>query len=185
MVCFWLTMPKRGVCVSTTRRSISSLWPVMSACSGAAKPSAAASAGTSCTRPSVIMMAPATRSGGTSASVELSAENSRVPSFSPSACPASATRTSRPGMWLSRSTSALRTSSVCLLRSPKSWLGLLSTMTAATEGIGSRSSRVKDGLASASTIRPSAMARSTAPRLRASNSSTEITTDAPKAAQTT
>ena len=45
-----------------------------------------------------------------------------------------------------------RAASVCALRSPKFWLGLLSTMTAATEGIGSRSSRVSDGLASASTI---------------------------------
>ena len=113
MVCDCPTMPKRGVCVSTTRRSISSSWPVISACSGAAKPSAAASAGTSCTRPSVIMMAPATRSGGTSASVEDSAENSRVPSVSPSASPASATRTSRPGMRLSRSTSVARAASVC------------------------------------------------------------------------
>ena len=104
MVCDCPTMPKRGVCVSTTRRSISSRWPVISACSGAAKPSAAASAGTSCTRPSVIRMAPATRSGGTSASVADKAENSRVPSVSPSAAPASATRTSRPGMRLSRST---------------------------------------------------------------------------------
>src|SRR5664280_699089 len=46
---------------------------------------AAASPGTSCTRPSVIRMAPATRSGGTSASVADKAENRRVPSVSPSA----------------------------------------------------------------------------------------------------
>ena len=59
-------MPKRGAATSTTRRSRSLLWPVISACTGAAKPSAAASAGTSCTRPSVIRMAPATRSCGTS-----------------------------------------------------------------------------------------------------------------------
>ena len=171
MVCDCPTMPKRGVCVSTTRRSISSAWPVISACTGAAKPSAAASAGTSCTRPSVIRIAPATRSGGTSASVADSAENSRVPSVSPSASPASTTRTSRPGMRLSRSTSVARAASVCALRSPKFWLGLLSTMTAATEGIGSRSSRVNEGLASASTISASASARIGAPRLRASSSS--------------
>ena len=185
MVCDCPTMPKRGVCVSTTRRSISFLWPVISACNGAAKPSAAASAGTSCTRPSVIRIAPATRSGGTSASVADSAENSRVPSVSPSAAPASATRTSRPGMRLSRSTKAARAACVCALRSPKSWLGLLSTMTATTEGIGSRSSRVKEGLASASTISPSASARIAAPRLRASSSMTEISAAAPKAAHTT
>ena len=70
-------------------------------------------------------------------------------------------------MRLSRSTSVARAASVCAVRSPKFWLGLLSTMTAATEGIGSRSSRVSDGLASASTISASAMARSGAPRLRA------------------
>ena len=44
------------------------------------------SAGTSWTRPSVIRMAPATRSGGTSARPAASAANSRVPSVSPSAC---------------------------------------------------------------------------------------------------
>ena len=58
--------------------------PVISAWTGAAKPSAPASAGTSWTRPSVIMMAPAMRSGGTSASAEPSAVNKRVPSVSPS-----------------------------------------------------------------------------------------------------
>src|SRR6185295_17161710 len=86
-------MPKRGVSVRTIRRSISSFWPVISACSGADNPSVEASVGTSCTRPSVIKTAPATRSGGTSASVDDSAENSLVPSVSPSAAPASATRT--------------------------------------------------------------------------------------------
>ena len=42
-------------------------------------------------------------------------------------------------------------------RSPNSWLGLLSTTTTATEVSGSRSSRVSDGLASASTNSASAM----------------------------
>src|SRR6266571_3781171 len=41
-------MPKRGVETSTTRRSRSSLRPVTSACTGAEKPSAAASPGKSC-----------------------------------------------------------------------------------------------------------------------------------------
>src|SRR5579885_2968619 len=184
-VCDWLTMPKRGVLVSTTRRSISLAWPVISACSGAAKPRAEASAGTSWTRPSVIMMAPAMLSGGTSASVEVSAENSRVPSLAPSASPASATRTSRPGMRRRRASSAACAASVCWARSPNCWLGLLSMMTAATEGIGSRSSRVNEGLASASTMRPSATARITAPRLRAISSTMAISAAAPKAAQTT
>ena len=71
----------------------------------------------------------------------------------------------------SRSASAARAASVCLVRSPKSWLGLLSTTTAATEVSGSRSSRVSEGLASASTNSASATARTQAPRLRASNSS--------------
>src|SRR5882672_10486551 len=96
-VCCWRTMPKRGAATRTTRRSRSSGAPVISACSGAAKPSAPTSAGTSWTRPSVIMKAPATRSGGTSESVAVSAWNSRVPSVSPSACPASTTRSSSPG----------------------------------------------------------------------------------------
>ena len=74
-------------------------------------------------------------------------------------------------MRLSRSMRAARAASVCCVRSPKFWLGLLSTMTAATEGIGSRSSRVSEGLASASTISASASARSGAPRLRATSSS--------------
>ena len=51
-------------------------------------------------------------------------------------------------------------------RSPKPWLGLLSMMTAATEVSGSRSSRVNEGLASASTRQASAPARTKAPRAR-------------------
>ena len=52
-----------------------------------------------------------------------------------------------------------RTASVCCVRSPNSWLGLLSMTTAATEVSGSRSSRVNDGLASASTNSASATMR--------------------------
>ena len=62
--------------------------------------------------------------------------------------------------------SAARAASVCFARSPKFWLGLLSTTTTATEVSGSRSSRVSDGLASASTSSASASARTSAPRLR-------------------
>ena len=82
-----------------------------------------------------------------------------MPSVSPSDCPASTVRTSSPGMRPSRSISAARAASVCCWRSPKFWLGLLSTTTAATEVSGSRSSRVKEGFASASTISNSAMVR--------------------------
>src|SRR3984893_7339362 len=149
---------------------------------GAAKPSAPASCGTSWTRPSVIMMTPATRSVGTSASIVPSAVNSRVPSVSPSACPAATTRTSRPGIWPSRSTTAARAASVCCVRSPKFWLGLLSTTTTATEESGSRSSRVSDGLASASTTSASASARIVAPRLRDTNSNSARMTAAAMAA---
>src|SRR5580704_4905165 len=185
IVCDWPTMPKRGAAIKATRRSRSSLLPVMSAWIGAAKPSAPASCGTSWTRPSVIMMTPATRSVGTSASVVPSAVNNRVPSVSPSDWPASMTRTSRPGIWLSRSTTAVRAASVCCVRSPKFWLGLLSTTTTATEESGSRSSRVSDGLASASTTSPSASARIVAPRLRDTNSNSARMTAAATAAHNT
>src|SRR5580704_485856 len=131
------------------------------------------------------MMTPATRSVGTSASVVPSAVNSRVPSVSPSAWPASTTRTSRPGIWLNRSTTAARAASVCCVRSPKFWLGLLSTTTTATDESGSRSSRVSDGLASASTTSPSASARIVAPRLRDTNSNSASTTAATMAAHNT
>ena len=157
------------------RRSRSPEWPLMSAWTGAWKPSVPALAGTSCTRPSVMKNAPAMRSVGTSESVAESAENSFVPSVSPSACPASATRTSRPLMARNFSSSASRARSVCLARSPKLWLGLLSTMTAATEESGSRASRVKEGLASASRIMASAAARHNAPRARRSSETATMT----------
>src|SRR6478736_7058530 len=149
---------------------------------GAARPGAFASAGASCTRPSVIMTAPATRSGGTSASAAPSAVKSRVPSVSPSDCPASTTRTSSPGMRRSRSSTAARASSVCRVRSPKFWLGLLSTTTTATALSGSRSSRVSDGLASASAMSSSATTRIAPPRLRETIKSSASTTAAAIAA---
>src|SRR5258706_2594795 len=74
-----------------------------------------------------------------------------------------------PGVTMRRSScspSRLILTSVCAARSPKFWLGLLSTTTTATEESGSRSSRVSDGLPSASTSSASAPARMSAPRLR-------------------
>ena len=65
-----------------------------------------------------------------------SAEKSLVPSVSTSAAPASGHAHFETGIRLSRSTSVSRVCSVCRVRSPKFWLGLLSTMTAATEGNG-------------------------------------------------
>ena len=71
------------------------------------------------------------------------------------------------------------------LRSPKFWLGLLSTTTATTEDSGSRSSRVNDGLASASTIIASASARINAPRLRTKQQQRPRSARAPSAAHST
>ena len=185
MVCTCPTMPKRGAAAIAMRRSRSSLRPVIRACTGAWNPIAAALAGMSCTRPSVIRKAPATRSTGTSDSADDSAPNSCVPSVSPSAWPASTTRTSTPLIFLRLSTSASRAFSVSRVRSPKFWLGLLSITTAATDDSGSRSSRVNDGLASASRISASAATRTAAPRARPSNSSAAITTMAASAIQST
>src|SRR6266849_1075834 len=81
-------------------------------------------------------------------------------------------------MRLSRCTRAASEDSVCAVRSPKLWLGLLSITTAATEGRGSRSSRVSDGLASAATRSTSAIVRISAPRVRLANSSSAITATA-------
>ena len=179
------TMPKRGAAEIAMRRSRSSLRPVTSACTGAVNPSAAALAGMSWTRPSVIMNAPATRSVGTSDNADDSAPNSLVPSVSPSACPASTTRTSSPLICFRLLTSASRACSVSRVRSPKPWLGLLSMTTAATDDSGSRSSRVKDGLASASRISASAATRTAAPRERPSSSRPAITTIAASAIHST
>ena len=170
MVCDCPTIPKRGVVTSTTRRSRSLARPVIRACTGAAKPSDAASVGTSCTRPSVTMSAPATRSCGTSESAVVSALKRRVPSVSPSAWPASTKRTSMPATLPSRSAISARTASVCRGRSPNSWLGLLSITTTATEVKGSRSSRVIDGLPSASTNSVIAAMRIHLPRALANTS---------------
>ncbi len=184
IVCDWPTMPKRGAAMRTTRRSRSLAVPVMRAWTGAAKPSAPTSAGTSWTRPSVMKTAPATRSGGTSASVALRAENRRVPSVSPSAWPASTTRISMPGMRCRRWVIAARAASVCAARSPKFWLGLLSTTTTATEDSGSRSSRVSDGLARARTSSARAPVRISAPRLRDTSSSAAMAAASAAAAHT-
>ena len=70
--------PRSARCGGRARRAR----PVTRACIGAAKPSAAALAGMSWTTPSVIRMAPPTRSGGTSASALESAPNRAVPSLS-------------------------------------------------------------------------------------------------------
>ena len=90
-----------------------------------------------------------------------------------------------PLIFLRLSTSASRACSVSRVRSPKFWLGLLSITTAATDDSGSRSSRVNDGLASASRISASAATRTAAPRARPSSSRTAITTIAASAIHST
>src|SRR6202158_3517208 len=165
------TMPKRGAAVTAMRGARSSLRPGIRACTGAWNPTAAAFAGMSCTRPSVIRKAPATRSIGTSDSADDSAPNNLVPSVSPSAWPAS---TTPPGA-----------AAVSGGREPKFWLGLLSITTAATDDNGSRSSRVNDGLPSASRMSASAVTRPAAPRARPSSSNPAITTMAAAASQST
>src|ERR1700694_2931890 len=185
MVCGCPTMPNRGAAEVAMRPSPSSLRPVIRACPGAWNPTAAAFGGMSCTRPSVIRKAPATRSIGTSDSADDSAPNNLVPSVSPSAWPASTTRTSNPLIFLRLSTSASCACAVSRVREPKFWLGLLSITTAATDDNGSRSSRVNDGLASASRMSASAVTRTAAPRARPSSSNPAITTMAAAASQST
>src|SRR5438132_1093546 len=83
-----------------------------------------------------------------------------------------------------RSATAARASSACLARSPNSWLGLLSVTTTATEVRRSRSSRVMEGLASASTNSASATVRARAPRLRPNTIRIERANATPAAAHT-
>ena len=85
----------------------------------------------------------------------------------------------------SRCVTAARAASVCFSRSPKLWLGLLSTTTTATEGSASRSSLVSDGLASASAAKASATARTSAPRLLITISSSAATVATAIAAHST
>ena len=72
-------MPNFGAFSTSMRRSNSSGCPVSSACTGASKPRPAALFGTSCTWPSVIMMTPASRSGGVLASARLRSAKRLVP----------------------------------------------------------------------------------------------------------
>ena len=141
-VCSPPTRPKRGARKISSLRSNSPGLPVISACTGALKPSAVALPGTSCTSPSVIMTTPASRSGGTSASALPRSVKSMVPSRSPSlAVEEECTkRRSRLGKLLSRSSSVLRMASVRSLRPAMVWLWLSSTTTARMSLSGSRSS---------------------------------------------
>ena len=147
MVCGWPTMPKRGAVMSTTRRSRSSRRPVISAWSGAVKPSAR-DIGRHVVHAAVGDRGSRRRRGR--------AARRPAPRRAPrtAACrrfrrrpgPPRRSALRGPGCAPSRSASAARAASVCAVRSPKFWLGLLSTTIAATEVSGSRSSRVNDGI---------------------------------------
>ena len=134
MLCGSSRMAKRGARSSTMRRSCSSSSPVISACSGALKPSAAAFSGTSATMPSVTKIAPAICSGGTSSTSLVSSEKSAVPS--PSGRSAARTsRSSKPPSacepLLQRGDRRLASAPV---RSPRLWLALSSTTSATMPG---------------------------------------------------
>ena len=160
------TRPKRGALSKRMRRSFSWSLPVISACSGALK--SGAPGGASCTSPSVIMMAPPMRDGGTSRKAPSSAPNSRVSvrSSAASDLPASTTRTSNCLKRPRRCCSPASASSVCLVRSPISWLWLRSTISATTLFSGSRSSLRNTGLNSAAASASRATKRRTPPRWR-------------------
>src|SRR5581483_9428456 len=167
-------MPKRGAVITWSLRSYSSGLPVRSACTGASKPSAAAEAGTSCTSPSVLMITPARRSGGTSDKAWPRSVNNMVPSRSLSAEVEAEwiQRTSRLGTDLSLSSRSLRICSVRAVRPAIAWLWLSSTTTASTSLRGSRSSRFRCGLASARRRSAKLNRRKTAPRRARQNKRT-------------
>jgi len=158
------------------RRSNSSGWPVSSACTGASKPSVCADFGTSCTWPSVIMMTPASRSGGVLASAALRSANRLVPdAVSPVGREDVTQRTCRLAMPASLVSSSRRMAAVCSGRPPIDWLRLSSTTTMAMLARLSRSSCRSVGLERASNSAASDRARSRAPRLRRSSSSATST----------
>ena len=177
MVCDCPTMPKRGVVTSTTRRSRSFGRPVISACTGAAKPSVAASVGTSCTRPSVMKIAPATRSFGTSVERRLQRrEQARAVGLAAgfAGLDEAHLEIGDAAEPLGRARRAPLRSAWCGRRIPGS--RSCRPRRSTTEVRGSRSSRVNEGLASASTNSASAAARTNAPRLREASSRTASTT---------
>ena len=166
------------------RRSNSSGWPVSSACTGASKPSVCADFGTSCTWPSVIMMTPASRSGGVLASALLRSANRLVPAaVSPVGLEEVTQRTCRLAMPPSLASSSRRMAAVCSGRPAMVWLVLSSTTTMAMLARLSRSSCRSVGLASASSSAASDSARSSAPRLRRNSSSATSTTASAAPAQ--
>ena len=159
------------------RRSNSSGCPVSSACTGASKPSVCADLGTSCTWPSVIMMTPASRSGGVLASALLRSANRLVPdAVSPVGRDEVTQRTCRlPPRAASLASRSRRIAAVCSGRPAIDWLRLSSTTTMAMLERLSRSSCRSVGLERASSSAASDRARSRAPRLRRKSSRTTRT----------
>ena len=159
------------------RRSNSSGWPVSSACTGASKPSVCADFGTSCTWPSVIMMTPASRSGGVLASALLRSVKRLVPeAASPVGFDEETQRTCRLSSAASLVSSSRRMAAVCSGRPAMVWLVLSSRTTMAMLARLSRSSCRSVGLESASSSAASDSARNRAPRLRRTSSSATSTT---------
>ena len=111
------TRPKLGEATTTRRRSASSGRPVSRRWTGAWKPSASRSVGTSWIWPSLMMTAPAMRLAGRSAMPRASAPNRRVPPPSlaslAGSLPAWTTRSSRPGISLIRFCSSASAQAVC------------------------------------------------------------------------
>ena len=150
------------------RRSNSSGLPVMRPWIGASKPRLEASLGMSCTSPSVIMTAPATRAGDTSDNADESAPKRAVVASSEGEVPerASTVRTSNSGWRARLCLSAASAASVWEVRSPIVWLWLRSTISATTLFNGSRCSFRTTGLSNANRSAAIASTRITAPRMR-------------------
>ena len=141
------TTPKRGASTSSMRRSRSPSWPVISACSGALKPSASALAGMSWTRPSVTRIAAADAVGRhVFQRLRQRRKQQRAVGAGPDR---NETRLDVGRVSAKASSSALRAASTCVMRAPRVWLSLRSSTTATTLFCASRCSRTSDGSASA------------------------------------
>ncbi len=157
-------MAKRAASTTVSLRSRSSRRPAIRACSGAFT---CDFFGASWTSPSVIRMAPATRSGGTSASAALRAAKSWVPLSSPVVWVATlVSRTSRSFSPARRFLISVRAFSASARRVSMPMLCERSVTITATSLNGSRCSCTMSGLASTARVTAKASARAQAPRAR-------------------
>ncbi len=160
------TMAKRAALTMVSLRSFSPRRPAISAWIGAWMESLSG-AGASCTSPSVIRIAPAMRSGGTSASAALSPAKSCVPLSSPVAVVVTTLwRTSRSFSPASCFLIAASAASSCALRSSTPMLCERSITTATTSGSGLCVSLTIRGLAMTKISAAKTSARAQAPRAR-------------------